>query len=164
MMTNNCMRISSEKEFNRYSIAARDFERAIDFLAESEKHPENSLAYEALLISGAICYSRPFSQNEKGGNPNASVRIEFDSFSSLSQQDRDIHDRCIDLRNKALAHAEWDRYPTKVNRQTKMVWSKMYSVLSEPMNWNALLDLTNKLLIQCHELRVNYLNTLEKLS
>ena len=72
--------ITTDQEFNRYSISVRDFEKAIEFLQEADRNSPDSLAFESLLIAGLISYCRPFSTNERNKKAEADSRIKFQSF------------------------------------------------------------------------------------
>lgn len=101
------------RTLRRTNIAAHDFERASSFIEAAAKHDIATLEHEALLINAVILYARPFSNNEAPGNrnPPADRFIEVDAASVLGD-DYALHERIRDIRNKAVAHAEWEHYPT----------------------------------------------------
>lgn len=75
------MPITNEQEFNRYSIAVVDFEKASECLAEARKRLPNDLVFEALLFMAIITYYRPFSPNEKSKrNLKAKSRLNFEDL------------------------------------------------------------------------------------
>jgi hypothetical protein len=150
------MNITDEREFNRYSIAIHDFEKAIEFLDESEKNIGNCTIYESLLISAVISYFRPFTENEKDKESNAISKININAFSALTEADMSTHNKCKEIRNKALAHSEWSKYPTRVRQDETVIRSRFYSILSEDILWLELRNLANKLLNQCHNRRAEY--------
>ncbi|MGQ0645312.1 MAG: hypothetical protein ACT4O3_07445 [Elusimicrobiota bacterium] len=150
------MPIETENELNRFSIAVRDFEKAISFLDEAQKNSGNPLTYEAFLISAVIHYTRPFSSNEKSSTSQASSKINISVFNDLTQDELDIHARCIDIRNKAVAHAEWEYYPTRLDAKSGVISSRSYSIILEQFEWGDLQRLAIKLEHQCHHLRANF--------
>lgn len=150
--------IRTGKEFNRFSIAVHDFEKAIEFLNESTNHDESSLAHEALLISAVLLYWRPFSPNEKDPSARATARIKIESFKGLTEEELGLHELCGTLRNKALAHAEWLYNPTRVAPETGIITSRRHNIISEPINWEALRRLAEKLREQCHHSRADYIS------
>jgi hypothetical protein len=62
--------------------------------------------YEALLIAAIIFYARPFSSNERNKDAKAASRITNQVIDHLSNEEKELHEKIIKLRNKALAHAE----------------------------------------------------------
>ncbi len=143
--------------FNRYSISSFDFKKAIEFANEMSKYSGSSLAYESLLTAAIICYSRPFSQNEKGTNSLASAKLCELDFQPLTELQSRIHFRCIELRNKAIAHSEYLFNPTKHNIKTATVSSAPFALLNEPFELSEFLSLADHHLAICHEMRANYL-------
>ena len=152
------MNISNESEFNRYSIAVRDFERVVEFLTESENQKMSSLVYESLLICAVIYYYRPFSPNEIINDAEASKKIEIETFSDLTDAELELHKKCKEIRNKALAHAEWAKYPTRIDPENNVISSRVYSILNESINWSNLRILTEKICLQCHHRRADFKN------
>lgn len=151
------MSVRTDQELNRYSIAVRDFEKTIEFLQEADNQPANLLVFESLLISAIIYYCRPFSSNERNKNAEAISKIKFESFSNISEGERVLHNKCMTVRNKAIAHAEWSNYPTRRDTKNNVISSRVYSLLSDDINWQSLLALSKKLENQCHNYRADYL-------
>lgn len=145
-----------EVKFNRLSISLKDFEKARDFLVEAKKHPYGSLVHEALVFSAIICYYRPFTCNEKDANSAAAAKLKLSDFSSLLPNELAIHETCKVLRNKALAHAEIKYYPTKLNRETGIISSAIFSLVGNAPNLDELADLISKFIIQCLNKRADY--------
>ena len=150
------MSINSEQEFNRHSITIRDFDKSLEFLREMDNHPSNPLVLESLLICALICYCRPFTSNERTENANASPRIEFDSFSDITADEKCLHSRCMTIRNKALAHSEWSKYSTRRRPETNVIVSQGYSIFSENIDRALLSAMVNKLMTQCHHRRAEF--------
>jgi hypothetical protein len=111
------MQSDIEKRFRRSHISADDFDRALTFIKEARKQHFRSTIYEALLISAIIYYARPFSSNEQRKNPNplseATIDKELMGFEDPKEQK--LHDEIIDLRNKAVAHAEYGQGKYTIN-------------------------------------------------
>ena len=109
----------SKKRINRLTSASLDLENSIRFLDELSSQRYGSTAYEALLISAIIFYSRPFSGNERKDSPHPSEsRVPDDVLSGLLEEERKLHEEVVTLRNKALAHAEWNYHPTGVTNSS----------------------------------------------
>ncbi len=156
------MQIKTEKEFNRYSIAISDFEQTVKFLEESENHKINTRTYQALLTCAIIYYYRPFSQNERNKDSQALSKISITNFENLTEEELTLHEHCKRIRNKALAHAEWSNYPTKLHKNTGVISSRPYNILSEPIGCSELCILSKKLMEQCHHLRADYVRNNRK--
>ena len=150
------MAITSEQAFHRFSIAAHDFERAIQFATEALKQPANSIIYEALLFAAIVSYWRPFSPNELSSTAEATKRLSIEQLGvTLTAEEQDLHDRCKRLRNEALAHSSWERNPTRL-RESGVVASRIFSLLSPPFDVRALLHLAETLRVACEHQRADY--------
>lgn len=161
------MAISSEAELNRYSIAVRDFEDAQRFLCAARNHGIDSIEYKALLFAAIISYWRPFSSNEKSKSAAASVRLDIQNFGTLSEDQKELHKNCGNLRNKALAHSEYEYNPTRLKRSGVFV-SSPFSLLgssqirdpSSVHNMDLFQQLLEKLIDSCHAMRAAYVSSL----
>jgi len=151
------MTVRNDQELNRYSISVRDFEKTIEFLKEALGKSSCSVIIESLLMSTIICYCRPFSSNERGKGAKATSKIQLESFSDITESERTLHEKCMAVRNKAIAHAEWTNNPTKRDSETNVICSRAYSLTSDQIDWQALLTLTDKLRKQCHNFRADFL-------
>jgi hypothetical protein len=150
-----------EQKLNRYSISLQDFSKAEGFLAEAKKHEYGGLAHEALVFTAIICYCRPFSPNEKktkAGEPEAkaSSSLNLDDFSALSPMELNIHERCIELRNKALAHAEFKYHPTSLDMDTGAISSTVFSLVGKVPDLDLLSRLIEALIEQCRNRKADY--------
>lgn len=66
---------------------------------------------------------------------------------SLDGQWLQLHESCMTLRNKALAHSEIRFNPTRLNPDTGIVASRPFSLLSPEFDVDALIQLIDKLLL-----------------
>ena len=99
------------RRFNRTNISMHDFEHATKFVDAAAKHESNSPEYEALIMAAIVLYARPFGPNEKRPSAMASARLHLDPAAILGDL-YNLHVQIVDRRNTAVAHAEWDLYPT----------------------------------------------------
>ena len=150
------MAISNERDFNRYSIATFDLEKALEFAIEARQHPANSVVYEALLFAAIVSYSRPFSRNEKSADAPAGTGLTVAAIGALSEAERKIHDGCRTLRNKALAHSEFALNPTRLRSSTGVVISRPFSLLSPPFDLDSFIQVVAKLKLVCERDRADY--------
>ncbi len=122
------MNSKATRRLNRFTISAHGLDRCIDALDELHKVDEGGIAYEALLSFAVITYARPFSKNEKYENSPAISRVpEIEAI--LTPEERILHKKIIDLRNKAIAHAEWGKHSTYFDGQA--ILSAPYSVAGD---------------------------------
>lgn len=147
-----------QAKFNRFSIALKDFEKAEAFLAEAKNHQYGSLIHEALVFSAIICYFRPFTHNEKDPNSAAAPKLGLSDFPPLSPDELCIHEICKELRNKALAHAEIKYHPTRLNRETGVISSAIFSLVGKVPDLEGLSELIRKFIMQCHNKRADYVH------
>jgi hypothetical protein len=101
------------RRFNRAHISRRDFKKAIGFIEAAMKHDLASIEYEALMISAIVYYARPFSGNERGKEPPSDSNLMIE-VKQLLGEDSDLHDRIVSMRNKAVAHSEFGKYPVRI--------------------------------------------------
>ena len=105
----------SKSKINRLTSASLDLGNCLRFLQGLSDQTYGSVAYEALLISAIVLYIRPFSENEKKGSPSPSdSRVPETVLANLDAEESLLHERLKELRNKAIAHAEWSYHPTGV--------------------------------------------------
>ena len=148
--------ISTDQEFNRTSIAAVDFEKAIEFATAAQRYPANVVEYEALLFAALVCYVRPFSGNEKSLVSPAASRLSGAVLEALSKLERRQHDNCSVHRNKALAHSEFALNPTRLDHATGVVKSRPFSLLARPFDLPCFIVLAEKLSDLCQRDRAEY--------
>lgn len=148
--------MTTETVFNRLSIAVRDFEQAIAFAEEAQRHSSATLAYEALVFTAILSYYRPFSPNEKDKNAPAISQLKLEDFSPLSRGELELHEKCKELRNQALAHSEYKHNPTRLDTSVSVIASRPFSLLSKVPNIVALAALARKLAEECHHMRADY--------
>ena len=152
--------MTTRAKFNRYSIALQDFDRANGYATHALNYPINTIEYEALLFAAIICYVRPFSRNEVTNMPQAVVLLRLEDFSTLTDQERHLHDHCLRLRNKALAHSEFEMNPTSLNEETGIVSSRPFSLVAQQVDVHRLAALSARLLEECHKRRGDYISKL----
>ena len=154
---------SSEQKLHRLTIARQDFDNAKKCLSERESHQFGCLVWEALVSYAIISYARPFTNNEKDKKSTAAPRLDLSDFLYISENERSIHERCMMLRNKAIAHSEIDFNPTALHSNGVIV-SRPFSIVSEPQLESRLLiplsDLIQKVIVQCTVQRLPVLRLL----
>lgn len=148
--------MTTEKEFNRFSIALNDFEKAAGYAKEALKFSESSLAHEALVFAAIVCYYRPFSQNEKDKLSPAACQLQVHEFNLFSAEEHEIHECCKNLRNKALAHSEWTYNPTRLNPNSGVIFIRPFVLLSHAPALPKFIQLSERLANECHHKRANY--------
>lgn len=148
--------MTTAQEFNRYSIAVFDWQKALAFATEAQKHSPSTTVYEALLFAAIVCYYRPFSPNEKGPNSPAASQLRIEDFPELAQDERAVHEKCKTLRNKALAHSEFTFNPTRLAEATGVIMSKPFSLVAQPFDLEVFVQLISKLELACHHKRADH--------
>lgn len=150
------MAISSDRQFNRYSISAIDFGRAVDFATEAQRHPANSILHEALVLSAIVCYCRPFSLNELTDAAEAAKRITIEVLGlDLTPEQLQLHEQCKSLRNEAIAHSAWSRNPTRL-RDSGVVVSRPFSLLSVAFDVPMFIQLAEAIRSKCEQQRADF--------
>ena len=149
------MPIETDRELHRYTISLYDFKKAVECLTEARKYAQNDLAFEALLFMAIVSYCRPFSPNEREPDAKATKRLYVQNL-ALMDFEQEIHEKCMTLRNKALAHSEWKYNPTSVNHETGLMSGRRFSLYSENIDLDGLVALIQKWIEQCHNMRADY--------
>ena len=107
-----------KEDFYRAIISERDFEEAADYLlALTESGP--AIVRKALLVAAVIAYGRPFTRNEREKGAKASAKVSLLIENLLNDQEREMHGRLIELRNKAIAHSEFAVNPVSLGEVTE---------------------------------------------
>ena len=149
--------MATEQAFNRFSIAVFDFEKSISYAEEAARHSRSDITHEALLFAAIVCYFRPFSPNEKSKSSSAASQLTLEDFSPLTPSESELHERCKQLRNKALAHSEYDFNPTRLH-PTGVIASRPFALLHHAPAIPALVALARKLADECHNKRANHVH------
>lgn len=118
-----------DQVLNRLTISRQDFERSRQFLEQLTSQQYGSVLYEALLLSAIVFYARPFSSNEIDTNANAQSRIDSAVVDQLTDDELKFHKMILELRNKAIAHAEWTYHPTNA-MENGVIASRPFSIWS----------------------------------
>ena len=71
---------------------------------------KNETAKEALLLMAIVYYARPFSGNERNPGATAASRVDPTVLGVLTAEELKLHARLMELRHKAVAHAESETY------------------------------------------------------
>jgi hypothetical protein len=147
--------MTAEQVFNRFSIALFDFEKSIAYAEEAARHSPGGLTHEALLFAAIVCYYRPFSPNEKDKSSPAASQLKFEEFSPLTSAEYELHECCKALRNKALAHSEYEFNPTRLYA-SGVIASRPFALLRHAPAISALVALARKLADECHNKRASH--------
>lgn len=143
----------NKQRFNRAHISTRDFEKASEFIEAARCHPESGLEYEAFMISAIVCYARPFSGNERSASSPAASNLAV-PLHSLEREDLELHERILAIRNKAVAHSEFEKYPV---RQIPVAGSAggfattstSFHIVSERLDLDAFVNIAKKMHALC---------------
>lgn len=146
--------MSVDPILNRLTISRQDFEKSRQFLEQLASQQYGSVPYEALLLSAIVFYARPFSSNEKDKTANAESRIDSAVVDQLTDVERKLHVLILELRNKAVAHAEWTYHPTNAVGNG-VIASRPFSIWSyfpRTSDIQGFFDLAGKVLMRANHL------------
>jgi hypothetical protein len=108
------MKDKIDRQLNRIFISSKDMESAFHYfgaaerLAECASSEEDWQAVGGLLVAGIVAYGRPFSENKP--HERAIPTPPF-SESELTEAEKVLHRRLLEIRNKAVAHSDADLNP-----------------------------------------------------
>lgn len=146
------------EEFNRLSISIGDLEQAVAYAERASTTPRSDISHQALLLSAIICYFRPFSQNERSAAARATTALRITDFTTLSGPEQELHNQCKRLRNKALAHSEWEMNPTALDEGSGMITSRPFDLLANAPDPAKLASLARKMADICHHRRADHIH------
>jgi hypothetical protein len=119
-------------QFNRLHISQRDLGECSEYLAVYDTTVD--AAQQAVLVGAVVAYARPFLKNETGGRSTPTVPARL--LTCLTAPERQLHGRIITLRNKAVAHSDFDWKAVRMYGQPGgyTTQSRMFDVRSELWN------------------------------
>ena len=150
--------MTTREQFNRLSISIRDFEQAVAYAERAATTSRGALEYQALLFSAIVSYYRPFSPNERKSTAAASSLLSVTDFSTLMSEELALHDKCKVLRNKALAHSEYEVNPTELDVSSGVITSRPFDLLAHAPDPVELAALARRLAQSCHHWRADHIH------
>ena len=99
----------TERTFNRVAISRRDMEQCLEYLNALEE-VTSTPAQRGLVAAAIVAYGRPFSQNTDHPRAKSTVSIKK---ASLDANQKALHARLLEVRNGAIAHADYELHPTR---------------------------------------------------
>ena len=148
------MSTDSDREINIYSIAVRYFEKAHEYLSAAKKHDRASIEYDALLSMAIVSYCGPFTKHYTGPDRKKS-QLTFDALDHWTGDQRRFHERCIEIRDKALAHPDFEYNPTKFT-EGNVFKGRQYSILDEDVDLKTFESVLDRVISCCHSMRANH--------
>lgn len=140
--------VDLEAEFNRWSISKHDFDEAHEYLKTFDANTD-AIVQRALLSAAIVAYGRPFKRSDGYPKADKFITLPDGFFDAASLQ---LHDRIISLRDRGIAHSDFDTKPTArvpIKGAGFMTWSKPFNPLSEGLNIKAFEDLSWRLSMHC---------------
>ena len=142
-----------KKQFCRARISLNDFEQAIEFLAALES-AATDVPRRSLLTSAVIAYSRPFSNNEPSENAHATSRMHGNPRSLFTPEHMLLHEDVLNLRNKAIAHAQWSEYPGALRRSRPngfVLQARFFDILAKQLETHHFRDIAQLMRDHCRK-------------
>ena len=84
-----------------------------------------------------VAYARPFTNNSSGVEVNATPQLSVRLSKLFSQQEQQLHDELLALRNEVVAHTEYKRKPVKRIQGSATGFSmtvKIFDIVSVPLD------------------------------
>lgn len=142
-----------DKQFNRTRISINDFEQArkyLEFLSTADLSQLDILR-SSLLVAAIISYARPFSDNNAHEKAAGKLKVSKKEIRTLvGKQGLELHEKVLDLRNRAVAHSEYEMNPIKrvektAGEQGFVLQSRFFNILGEKIDPNLFLELSRKM-------------------
>jgi hypothetical protein len=102
------MKTPLDRQFIRTVMSDNDMKRTVEFL-ESLSLSNSNVMKRALLMSAIISYARPFSANRDHPEATSSPPKKW---LCLNADERKLHEYICKIRDKAIAHSDFEMNPT----------------------------------------------------
>lgn len=143
--------VKTDAVFNRANISIKDFEEAENYLKEySTEH--SAVLQRAVKVAAIIAYARPFTINKGGDNSLSTPTLKARPDRILDERELVLHKRVIELRNKGVAHSDYELRPTRIVEKRKhgfLTVSQGFDVLSENIPIDQFLSICDKMKRHC---------------
>jgi hypothetical protein len=143
-----------EAQFARASISKRDFEEAEEYLRSFRDDYTDSVK-RAIIVAATVSYARPFTENDPRNEGRSTPMLTVRPTKLLTPDERTLHERLLNIRHEAIAHSAYSRKAARRVPGTELgfvVESKLYDILSEPIDVQLFLALCKKLSYHCFDL------------
>jgi hypothetical protein len=147
-MTTDERRLEIARQLIRVRISMKDMEQCVVFASEVDSN-SNAIYKQAFITAAIVSYARPFSRNKNHQKATAHTPV---SLKSLTLKELELHKRICELRDKAIAHSDFDKNPTSVHQFEKagggqgyIFRAQLYDPLSEAPNIHLILKLGKKI-------------------
>lgn len=148
--------------FNRAYISEEDFREAEGLLLALATGQSDEVR-SALILAAIISYARPFTANKSVSSAGATPTLPLKPSKDLTQEENALHETLLRLRNKALAHSDYELKPVKRTSgqlNSFSVQTPKFNLLTEPINLPEFLLLCRKLKMHSARLSMNLNNKL----
>lgn len=142
---------------NRANISIKDFEEAKNYLEAYNTTLSDTLK-RAVLVAAIIAYARPFTINKGGDKKMATSTLKAKPEKKLEKRELELHKKIIDLRNRGVAHSDYDLRPTRIVEKRKhgfLTVSQGFDVLSQDIPIETFLSICEKMKTHCIEALFN---------
>lgn len=136
-------------KFNRVNLSKLDFHEASLYLEVLNSDGMHPTVQRAVLCASIVAYARPFRKN-RGGQQAAETLALPEAF--LSDAEQELHDKLLMLRDRGIAHSDFDLKPTghiPLGRPGVMTWSLPFNPLYQQIDITSFRALVAKLKGHC---------------
>jgi hypothetical protein len=143
-------------QFSRLHISQSDFKEADSYLRSFDPQV-SEIARRALVVAAIVVYARPFTNNDASSESRATSKVSASLLRKLTDAERNLHDRLLTLRNRAVAHSSYATRPIAtiaVLDGGYAVESTHFDVLSEDIDVPLFQVLCDKLYWACKHAKV----------
>jgi hypothetical protein len=159
---NECDRL--EREYNRLSISIHDFEAATSYLGLFDE-TSSYVLQDAIASAAVVAYARPFKGSNAGIEQLSARKLTFDLAEIFDAKQLHMHDTIIALRDRGIAHSDYDLKPTRRIQGPKgggtMSEGKTFNP-QEGLNIAMFRDLAHRLHVHCVTLKIEISQRLDE--
>lgn len=97
-----------EQQFHRVCISDDDVFEAYEYLNAIDQKSTKAVR-QGLLVAAIVAYSRPFLNSNAGERSSKKVSLKLES--DINEDELELHQEILDLRNGAIAHSDYNLRP-----------------------------------------------------
>jgi hypothetical protein len=103
-----------------------------------------------------VCCCCPFTRNEKDKASQAIASLCISNFVTLCPDDVSVFKKYMTLRNKAIAHSEFEYHPVRFDPETGGITRTRFTLFRHELKLDELETLVEKLVAECEQKRAEY--------
>ena len=122
-------------EVGDYLWSLREVEKNLGNLSEYRLKK----AMDAIIIAAIVVYARHFKKTISNGNASKWLNANDINLFNGRPDLADLHEKILEIRDQAVAHADWTYHPTSLVQSTELIDVTKFQALIDH-NWKVISD------------------------